>query len=284
MSVDLAVMMPIRMPSPPLPFSLAFHSPLSFPPAHSCLLVDLALIMPIRLVVAPILAGLLVDLAVIMPIRVPINESPLLSLYHDWALGLILLKLWARVVSLSLSLSLLMPICSPFLSSVEKVGSGHRTEPLPSQPRVARLVPPLAPSYSSPPSPSPPLAPQVTAQNHLLANQEWRARFLRLQQDGLRRLDARRTFQEIIAPVLLFLLTALTAPFLAVRAALPLLRLPPVLESAAFRFAWITALGVVGTARVWRRVCEWFASLHDAIRDDRYLVGRRLHNFQHQRR
>ncbi|CAI5469898.1 unnamed protein product [Closterium sp. Yama58-4] len=180
-----------------------------------------AVLLLLWLVVAPILAGLLVDLAVIMPIRVPINESPLLSLYHDWVLGLILLKLWARV---------------------------------------------------------------VTAQNHLLANHEWRARFLRLQQDGLRRLNARRTFQEIIAPVLLFLLTALSAPFLAVRAALPLLRLPPVLESAAFRFAWITALGVVGTARVWRRVCEWLASLHDAIRDDRYLVGRRLHNFQHQRR
>lgn len=43
--------------------------------------------------------GLLFELLVIAPIRVPVNESPIFLLYQDWALGLIFLKIWTRLVS-----------------------------------------------------------------------------------------------------------------------------------------------------------------------------------------
>lgn len=45
------------------------------------------------------LIGLLFELLVIVPMRVPIDESPVFLLYQDWALGLIFLKIWTRLVS-----------------------------------------------------------------------------------------------------------------------------------------------------------------------------------------
>lgn len=47
----------------------------------------------------PVLIGLLFELLVIVPMRVPVDESPVFLLYQDWALGLIFLKIWTRLVS-----------------------------------------------------------------------------------------------------------------------------------------------------------------------------------------
>lgn len=49
--------------------------------------------------VIPVLIGLLFELLVIVPMRVPVDESPVFLLYQDWALGLIFLKIWIRMVS-----------------------------------------------------------------------------------------------------------------------------------------------------------------------------------------
>nr|GEV91829.1 hypothetical protein [Tanacetum cinerariifolium] len=46
----------------------------------------------------PVLIGLLFELLVIVPMRVPVDESPVFLLYQDWALGLIFLKIWTRLV------------------------------------------------------------------------------------------------------------------------------------------------------------------------------------------
>lgn len=47
----------------------------------------------------PVLIGLLFELLVIVPMRVPVDESPVFLLYQDWALGLIFLKIWTRLVT-----------------------------------------------------------------------------------------------------------------------------------------------------------------------------------------
>jgi hypothetical protein len=47
----------------------------------------------------PLLVGLLVELLVVIPLRVPLDETPCHHLYQDWALGLICLKVWVRIVS-----------------------------------------------------------------------------------------------------------------------------------------------------------------------------------------
>lgn len=44
----------------------------------------------------PLLVGTLVDLALVVPLRVPLDESPCLLFYQDWALGLVLCKVWVR--------------------------------------------------------------------------------------------------------------------------------------------------------------------------------------------
>lgn len=51
-----------------------------------------------QIFVIPVLIGLLFELLVIVPMRVPIDESPVFLLYQDWALGLIFLKIWTRLV------------------------------------------------------------------------------------------------------------------------------------------------------------------------------------------
>ena len=51
--------------------------------------------------VIPVLIGLLFELLVIVPLHVPVNESLMFLLYQDWALGLIFLKIWTRLVMLS---------------------------------------------------------------------------------------------------------------------------------------------------------------------------------------
>lgn len=51
-----------------------------------------------QIFVIPVLIGLLFELLVIVPMRVPVDESPVFLLYQDWALGLIFLKIWTRLV------------------------------------------------------------------------------------------------------------------------------------------------------------------------------------------
>ena len=55
-----------------------------------------------QILVIPVLIGLLFELLVIVPMRVPVDESPVFLLYQDWALGLIFLKIWTRLVRVQL--------------------------------------------------------------------------------------------------------------------------------------------------------------------------------------
>ncbi len=52
----------------------------------------------LQTVVIPVLIGLLFELVVVVPLRVPVDESPVFLLYQDWALGLVFLKIWTRLV------------------------------------------------------------------------------------------------------------------------------------------------------------------------------------------
>ena len=54
---------------------------------------------------------------------------------------------------------------------------------------------------------------------------------------------------------------------------------PLVVNSAVYRFAWVGCLGVSAVGFCGKRFHGWVSSLHNSIRDDRYLIGRRLHNF-----
>ncbi|KAL6218863.1 hypothetical protein ACLB2K_012070 [Fragaria x ananassa] len=174
-------------------------------------------LLSIWIFVIPVLIGLLFELLVIVPMRVPVDESPVFLLYQDWALGLIFLKIWTRLVMLD------------------------------------HMMP--------------------------LVDESWRIKFERVRVDGFSRLQGLWVLREIVFPIIMKLLTALCVPYVLARGLFPVLGYPLVVNSAVYRFAWIGCLCFSLLCFCAKRFHVWFTNLHNSIRDDRYLIGRRLHNF-----
>ncbi|XP_059447623.1 probable E3 ubiquitin ligase SUD1 isoform X1 [Corylus avellana] len=174
-------------------------------------------LLSIWIFVIPVLIGLLFELLVIVPMRVPVDESPVFLLYQDWALGLIFLKIWTRLVMLD------------------------------------HMMP--------------------------LVDETWRVKFERVREDGFSRLQGLWVLREIVFPIIMKLLTALCVPYVLARGVFPVLGYPLKVNSAVYRFAWLGCLCFSLLCFCANRFHVWFTNLHNSIRDDRYLIGRRLHNF-----
>eukprot|EP01018_Ginkgo_biloba_P024620 Gb_37944 [translate_table: standard] len=184
----------------------------------SAIILKSCLLLSLWIVVIPVFIGLLFELLVVVPLRVPVDESPVFLLYQDWALGLIFLKIWTKLV----------------------------------------LLGQMAP----------------------LADESWRIKFEQVRADGFSRLRGLWVFREIVTPILMKLLTALCVPYVFARGVFPLFGYSLIVNSAVYRFAWSGCL-ILGLLWYWiRRLHQWFMDLHNSIRDDRYLIGRRLHNFR----
>ncbi|KAI3769909.1 hypothetical protein L6452_01023 [Arctium lappa] len=181
------------------------------------IVVKSSVLLSIWIFVIPVLIGLLFELLVIVPMRVPVDESPVFLLYQDWALGLIFLKIWTRLVMLD------------------------------------HMLP--------------------------LVDDSWRVKFERVREDGFSRLEAFWVVREIVVPIMMKLLTALCVPYVLARGVFPVFGYPLVVNSAVYRFAWVGCLGLSLLCFCGKRFHVWFTNLHNSIRDDRYLIGRRLHNF-----
>ncbi|KAL2457767.1 putative E3 ubiquitin ligase SUD1 [Forsythia ovata] len=174
-------------------------------------------LLSIWIFVIPVLIGLLFELLVIVPMRVPVDESPVFLLYQDWALGLIFLKIWTRLVMLD------------------------------------HMMP--------------------------LVDESWRIKFERVREDGFSRLQGLWVLREIVFPIIMKLLTALCVPYVLARGVFPVFGYPLVVNSAVYRFAWLGCLSFSLLFFCAKRFHIWFTNLHNSIRDDRYLIGRRLHNY-----
>ncbi|CAA7019946.1 unnamed protein product [Microthlaspi erraticum] len=107
----------------------------------------------------------------------------------------------------------------------------------------------------------------------------WRAKFERVREDGFSRLQVLWALREIVYPIVMKLLTALCVPYVLARAVFPMLGYPLVVNSAVYRFAWIGCLSVILFCFCAKRCHVRVRKLHNSIRDKRYLVGLRLHNF-----
>ncbi|KAF6256292.1 hypothetical protein COO60DRAFT_1702419 [Scenedesmus sp. NREL 46B-D3] len=108
----------------------------------------------------------------------------------------------------------------------------------------------------------------------------WQAHFDALQAGGLRNLDFSRALTKIVLPVLLNLATSLAVPYVVTRAVLPLLQMPASVRGYASLYAYPAYHGACVAWLGGRRLHALAAQLHNAIRDDRYLVGRQLNNFE----
>lgn len=112
-----------------------------------------------------------------------------------------------------------------------------------------------------------------------LVDESWRLKFERVREDGFSRLRGLWVLQEIVIPIMMKLLTALCVPYVFARGLFPVLGYPLIVNSAVYRFAWVGSLSVSLLFFCAKRFHLWFTNLHNSIRDDRYLIGRRLHNF-----
>ena len=112
-----------------------------------------------------------------------------------------------------------------------------------------------------------------------LVDESWRTKFERVRENGFSRLQGLWVLREIVFPIIMKLLTALCVPYVLARGVFPVLGYPLIVNSAVYRFAWLGCLCISVLCFCAKRFHVWFTNLHNSIRDDRYLIGRRLHNF-----
>ena len=162
----------------------------------------------------PLATGILFEL-VLVPVRVPHNETPYFSLHQDWALGLLLLKVWSCIA----------------------VTGG--------------------------------------------LGQAWRERILRAREgDMMTQIqNFERTMKEVVIPVLLSVLTALSLPYSFTHGLLPLLGATKWITDLMYRYAYLVIACLYCGYESLRYSISLLWDLHDSIRDDKYLVGKQLYNF-----
>lgn len=171
-------------------------------------------ILSIWLGVIPLMTGLLFEL-ILVPIRVSYNETPYFCLHQDWALGLLLLKVWSCIAA-----------------------SGG-----------------LGP--------------------------KWREKVLRAREGDLAGLDQNflRIMKEVVVPVFLWTLTALCVPYSIAKGVFPALGIAQWVSDMVYRYAYFTIACFYCSFELLRYSMSVLRDLHDSIRDDKYLVGKRLYNF-----
>uniref|UniRef100_M8B1Q9 E3 ubiquitin-protein ligase MARCH6 n=1 Tax=Aegilops tauschii TaxID=37682 RepID=M8B1Q9_AEGTA len=79
--------------------------------------------------------------------------------------------------------------------------------------------------------------------------------------------------QEIFMPIATRLLAALGVPYVLAKGVFPRFGYSAAVNSAVYRFAWLGSLGSCELCYLFKVLC---VKLHDSIRDERYVIGKRL--------
>jgi E3 ubiquitin-protein ligase MARCH6 len=80
-------------------------------------------------------------------------------------------------------------------------------------------------------------------------------------------------FQDIFMPIAMKLVSALCVPYVLAKGVFPRFGYSAAVNSAMYRFAWLVILGLVAFCYLAKVLC---VELHASIRDDRYLIGKRV--------
>ncbi|XP_077228683.1 putative E3 ubiquitin ligase SUD1 isoform X2 [Tasmannia lanceolata] len=112
-----------------------------------------------------------------------------------------------------------------------------------------------------------------------LVDESWKTNFQRVRDDGFSRLQGLWVLREIVIPIMVKLLTFLCVPYVFARGLFPALGYPLIVNSAVYRFSWLGCLFFSIGYFCAKRFHVWFTNLHNSMRDDHYLIGRRLHDF-----
>lgn len=110
-------------------------------------------------------------------------------------------------------------------------------------------------------------------------NDSWRLKFEQVRVDGYSHLQGWWIIKEIILPIFSCLILTLSIPYFITHTLYSLFGYPWFDDHAIDRFVW---LGCILLFLFWygtNRLQRWCINLHNAILDDQYLIGQRLHNF-----
>ncbi|KAJ8713324.1 hypothetical protein PYW07_013694 [Mythimna separata] len=164
----------------------------------------------------PLMFGLLLELVLVIPLRVPIEQSPVLFVWQDWALGVLYTKI----------------VCALTM---------------------------MGPDWAM------------------------RRAIEKAYRDGIREMDLKFILREIAAPCVCWLGLALAVPYALAHSVLPLLVAAPAQRNLLARRVYpallLTALVLALTVFQIRQ----FRKLYEHIKNDKYLVGQRLVNYDHRR-
>eukprot|EP01118_Nematostelium_gracile_P000430 TRINITY_DN10480_c0_g1_i1.p1 TRINITY_DN10480_c0_g1~~TRINITY_DN10480_c0_g1_i1.p1 ORF type:complete len:850 (+),score=138.72 TRINITY_DN10480_c0_g1_i1:111-2660(+) len=120
----------------------------------------------------------------------------------------------------------------------------------------------------------------VFFRNLTLINDNWMAKFQRVKTNGISGVKLRETFSEIMFPILEPLLFSLIMPFLVVRGILPFFTSSLVILSGSFRWCYFVFYMAFFVHFMSNLLLKWLPRFKQAIIDDKYLIGHRLHNFR----
>lgn len=166
--------------------------------------------------VVPLLFGLLLELVVVVPLRVPLDQTPVLFVWQDWALGVLYTKIACAVT---------------------------------------------------------------------MMGPEWALRraIERAYRDGIRGMDLGFVLRELAAPVVACFGLALAVPYATAYGIVPLVVTSPHLRNLIARrlYPFLLLVTLVGGVIMFQ--IRQFRKLYEHIKNDKYLVGRRLVNYDHRR-
>jgi len=108
----------------------------------------------------------------------------------------------------------------------------------------------------------------------------WKPKFEKVLRDGIVGVQFMDTVKGIIVPITMPLLVLLTAPYILVKGIIPLFTSSFLVQSWYFRFVYLGMVAGYLLSRVVLFLADWFPKFRQSVFDDKYLVGRRLHNFK----
>lgn len=175
-----------------------------------------AIIFVLMLGVVPLMFGLLLELVVVVPLRVPINQTPVLFLWQDWALGVLYTKIACALIFMG-----------PDWGLKRAIEQAYR--------------------------------------------------------DGLREMDLKFIIRELATPVISCFGLALTVPYVIAHSIMPMFFTNQMTRVLIARRIYPFFLIVIIICAIIVFQIKQFKKLYVAIKNDKYLVGKRLVNYDHQR-
>ncbi|XP_063382706.1 E3 ubiquitin-protein ligase MARCHF6 [Cydia fagiglandana] len=164
----------------------------------------------------PLLFGLLLELVLVIPLRVPLEQSPVLFVWQDWALGVLYTKI----------------VCALTM---------------------------MGPDWSM------------------------RRAIEKAYRDGIREMDLKFILTEVAAPIVCWLGLALAVPYAVAHSVAPLLTMSPAQRNLLARRVYPALLLLLVLSALAQLQIRQFRKLYEHIKNDKYLVGQRLVNYDHRR-